>query len=224
MCTTADFTWHGQALGSEIFGGFGVGIVSACFIANSVKRHHNTHIIKGFLLVDFQPKNRWTSTTPQVADARTILITFTIRAYLKRNHSQIQNRRTPLYVVAEILDSENVDHAFTAGADEVIETRKIGYSMIAHAVGFHGTATAMSRVLISGSHNVYIGVIPGSRKEPVPFGQLLAELQLSKRGALVIGLRTSSGKEIINPPKSMPTEPDSHLLYLAETPVLDPPG
>jgi len=31
----------------------GVGIVlSACFIANSVKRHHNIHIIKGFLLVD----------------------------------------------------------------------------------------------------------------------------------------------------------------------------
>lgn len=56
ICTTADLTWHGQALGSEILEGFEVGIVSACFIANSVKRHHNIHIIKGFLLVDSSPR------------------------------------------------------------------------------------------------------------------------------------------------------------------------
>jgi hypothetical protein len=56
ICTTADLTWHGQALGGEILGGFGVGIVSACFIANSVKKHHNIHIIKEFLLVDSSPR------------------------------------------------------------------------------------------------------------------------------------------------------------------------
>jgi Trk K+ transport system NAD-binding subunit len=162
-------------------------------------------------------------TTPQVADARTILITFTIRSYLDRHPEQVRNRRKPLYIVAEILDSENVDHALTAGADEVIETQKIGYSMIAHAVGFHGTATAMSRVLISGSHNVYVGVIPGNRTEPVPFGDLLVELQLSRYGGLVVGLRTKEGREIINPPKSYCLEPDSHLLYLAEKPLLEPP-
>ena len=128
-----------------------------------------------------------------------------------------------LYVVAEILDSENVDHARTAGADEVIETRRIGYSMIAHAVGYHGTATAMSRVLISGSHNVYIGTIPGDRKDPVAFGELLVEMALSKRGGLVVGIRTPSGEEVINPEKELFLEPDTHLLYLAEKPLLDPP-
>jgi hypothetical protein len=106
-------------------------------------------------------------TSPQAADARTILITFTIRAYLKRYRKQVRRRRSPLYVVAEILDSENVDHAGTAGADEVIETRRIGYSMIAHAVSFHGTAAAVSRVLISGARNVFIGRIPGDPKEPL---------------------------------------------------------
>jgi voltage-gated potassium channel len=161
--------------------------------------------------------------TPQIADARTILITFTIRHHLDRNHQHIRNRRIPLYVVAEILDSENVDHARTAGADEVIETRRIGYSMIAHAVGYHGTATAMSRVLISGSHNVYIGTIPGDRKDPVAFGDLLVEMALSKRGGLVVGIRTPSGEEIINPEKELFLEPDTHLLYLAEKPLLDPP-
>ena len=162
-------------------------------------------------------------TTPQIADARTILITFTIRAYLQNHQHEVAHRRCPLYLVAEILDSENVDHAHTAGADEVIETRKIGYSMVAHAVGYHGTATAMSRVLTSGSHNVYIGVIPGDRTESVLFGELMVELQLSKRGGLVIGLRTPSGEEILNPPKSHRVQPGSQLLYMAEKPLLTPP-
>ena len=162
-------------------------------------------------------------TTPQIADAQTILITFTVRSYLKRHRRQIRHRRLRLYVVAEILDSENVDHALTAGADEVIETSRIGYSMIAHAVGYHGTATAMSRVLISGSHNVYVGTIPGQRQEPVSFGDLMVELQLSKRGGLVVGLRTPAGEEIINPRKSQLLEPGTQLLYLAEEALLDPP-
>lgn len=162
-------------------------------------------------------------TTPQVADARTILITFTIRSYLKQFGTRVRQRRTPVYVVAEILDSENVNHALSAGADEVIESPKIGYSMIAHAVSYHGTATAMSRLLLAGAHNVYIGRIPGERNEPVPFGDLMVELQLSKRGGLVVGLRTPLGEEIINPPRGYLLEPEAQLLYLAETPLLDPP-
>ena len=161
--------------------------------------------------------------SPQVADARTILITFTIRHHLDRRQEYVRHRRTPLYVVAEILDSENVDHARTAGANEVIETRRIGFSMIAHAVGYHGTATAMSRVLISGSHNVYIGEIPGDRKEPVALGDLLVEMALSKRGGLVVGIRTPEGEEIINPEKGHMMTPGTHLLYLAEEPLLETP-
>ena len=162
--------------------------------------------------------------SPQAADARTILTAFTIRAYLRRRQKQVQQRRSRLYVVVEILDSENVGHALTAGADEVIETRKIGYSMIAHAVGYHGTATAMSRLLVSGSTNVYLGAIPGERREPVEFGSLLVELQLSQKGGLVVGVRTPEGEEHINPPKTLRVDPDSALLYLSECPLLDPPA
>jgi voltage-gated potassium channel len=163
-------------------------------------------------------------TDPQAADARTILTTFTIRAFLRRRRKLVRRRHRPLYVVAEILDAENVDHAKTAGADEVIETRKIGFSMIAHAVGHHGTATTMSRVLLSGAHNVYIGHIPDAPEKTVPFGELLAKMKLSKRGGLVIGVRALSGKEIINPTKSYIVEPGTLLIYLAETPLLEPPS
>lgn len=161
--------------------------------------------------------------TPQVADARTILITFTVRSYLKRHRLDVEQRRSPLYVVAEILDSENVDHARTAGANEVIETSRIGYSMIAHAVRYHGIATAMSRVLVSGSHNVYVGLVPSNQQAGASFGDMLIDLRLSERGGLVIGLRTPSGREIINPPKNHPVEPGTQLLYLAEEPLLEAP-
>lgn len=163
-------------------------------------------------------------TTPQVADARTILTTFTIRSYLGRRGKSIRRRKEPLYIVAEILDAENVDHAKSAGADEVIETRKIGYSMIAHAVGFHGTASMMSGVLIEGANNVYMGRIPGDPQQPVVFGELLVEMKLSKRGGLVIGVRTPSDKDVINPSKSYKVRPGSKLIYLAKEPLLEAPN
>ena len=162
-------------------------------------------------------------TAPQVADARTILITFTIRSYLAGKQRLVQRRKRPLYLVAEILDAENVDHARAAGADEVIETRKIGYAMIAHAVGFHGTATAMSSVLLSGAHNVYIGKIPEEYQTPITFGELMRGMALSKSGGLVVGIRTASDAQIINPAKSVVVETGSRLLYLAEEPLLPPP-
>jgi voltage-gated potassium channel len=161
--------------------------------------------------------------SPQDADARTILTIFTIRSFLEENRQQVRRRLYPLYVVAEILDTENVDHARTAGADEVIETRHIGYSMIAHAVNFHGTANTMSRFLTGGDYNVYIGQIPDPPTEPVSYHDLLVQMQLSKRGGLVIGLRAPSGEEIVNPKKSQVIEPGSLLIYLSESPLLEPP-
>jgi hypothetical protein len=88
----------------------------------------------------------------------------------------------------------------------------------------HGTATTMSRVLLQRSHSVYIGRIPGDPTEPKLLGDLLVEMQLSKRGGLVIGVRTQDGEEAINPPKSKVLEPGSMLIYLAEKPLLEPPS
>lgn len=161
--------------------------------------------------------------TPQAADARTILTAFTIRSFLRHNQAQVAQRHSPLYVVCEILDSENVNHARTAGADEVIETRKIGYSMIAHAIACHGTATTMSHVLMSGAHNLYIGKIPGGPPETQPFGKVMVELALAQRGGLVVGVRTPAGREVINPPKDFPIQPGTTLIYLAEEALLETP-
>lgn len=162
--------------------------------------------------------------SPQAADARTILTVFTVRRFLDRLRDRIAERKQPLYVVAEILDSENVDHAMAAGADEVIETRKIGYSMIAHAVGYHGTASTMSQVLLSGQHNVYIGCVPDPSPGPERLRDLLIRLDLARQGGLVIGVRTPEGKDVINPGREYAVQPGTQLIYLSEKALLERPG
>jgi voltage-gated potassium channel len=162
--------------------------------------------------------------SPQAADARTILTVFTLRSYLQHLGEQVSRRLRPLYVVAEILDSENVDHARAAGADEVIETRKIGFSMIAHAIRHHGTANTVGNVLINNAeNNFYVGQIPDDHREPVPMGALMRRLRLSDQGVLVLGLRLPDCVEILNPPRDYPVLPGTMLIYLADRPVLEPP-
>ncbi len=161
--------------------------------------------------------------TPQAADARSILTTFTVRSYLREHAHMVEDRLHPLYLVTEILDAENVDHAKAAGADEVVETRRLGFSMIAHTVRYHGTADSMSRLLLTGSYNPYVGIIPREMEEATPYAELLAELQLTNRGALVIGLYPPGEQAVINPPRDYLVKPGTHLIYLSEYPVLEPP-
>lgn len=159
----------------------------------------------------------------QKADATTILIVFTIRAYLAEHAVQIEKRHRPLYVVAEILDSENVAHARTAGANEVVETRRLGSAMLAHSVRYHGSADVMSSVLLAGDHNIYLGQIPAHAAGIGTYRELLTFLALNQQGALVLGLRAPSGREHINPPAAFEVLPGSLLIYLAEQPVLTSP-
>ena len=157
---------------------------------------------------------------PSHADARTILTIFTTRSYLEA-HPSAEERARPLYVVAEILDSENVDHARTAGADEVIETTRLGFSLLAHTITQPGTATLLSRIGVQGTQNVYVGAIPEGIEAPGPFHAIAASVK-AETGALVIGLRRVDGSDILNPDESMEVSADSGLVYLASTPLLGP--
>ncbi len=160
---------------------------------------------------------------PQKADATTILTVFTIRAHLRARHEDVRHRIAPLYIVAEVLDSENVEHARSAGADEVVETRRLGSAMLAHAIRFHGAADVMSGVLLQGAHNIYLGRIPEEHGAIGTFGELMAAMQLTSLGALVIGVRYADGTEAINPSREALLPPNTRLIYLAEQPVLAPP-
>jgi len=155
---------------------------------------------------------------PEQADAVTLLTLFTLRSYLRRQKPL--PRRRPLYVVAEILDPENVEHARTAGADEVIESTRLGFSLIAHAIAEPGTGTVMSRVTMAGAHNLYVAAVPADLPLPTTFGEAFAHL---RRGGevMLIGTRDpASGQDRLNPPDDLVLDGTHQLVYLAERPVL----
>lgn len=157
--------------------------------------------------------------SPQQADAVTLLIVFTIRAYLRKQRMAAQ-RHEPLYVVAEILDSENVEHARAAGADEVIETRRLGFSLLAHAIEHHGTADTLSKVVLRGDNNLFAGDVPPG-VTAATYGELIEALDLRRRGGLVIGVTQSeTGQEYVNPPDRLAIEPGMRVLYLARKRLL----
>ncbi len=158
--------------------------------------------------------------SPQQADAVTILTLFTIRSYLKKQRSAAQ-RREPVYIVAEILDSENVNHARAAGADEVIETRRLGFSLLAHAIEHHGTADTLSEVVLGGGNNLYVGKLPANLVGAT-FGEMSREMDLHARGGLVIGITNSkTGEDHVNPSDQLILHEDMNLLYLASERILD---
>ncbi|MCB9780628.1 MAG: ion transporter [Alphaproteobacteria bacterium] len=158
---------------------------------------------------------------PQSADARTILTLFTLRSYMARQEATAL-RSAPLYVVAEILDAENVQHAHAAGADEVIETTRLGFSLIAHAVRVPGSAAIMSEVASSGAQSLFVGAwTPADPAAPFPatFGSAQRAIR-QQSGALVIGIRHDDGTDRLNPPLEQPVKPDTRFVYLAESPCL----
>ena len=92
---------------------------------------------------------------------------------------------------------------------ETFHSRQVGFQIDVGTADVNSTAF----VVVPVDHEI----------GPVSFGDLMIRLQLSKRGALVVGVREPSGKEVINPPKSFSVKPRSLLIYLAKAPLLKAP-
>lgn len=156
---------------------------------------------------------------PQHADATTILTAFTIRRYLMRR--KLENARLrPVYIVAEILDEENVEHARAAGVDEVIETTRIGFSLVAHAVTVPGTASVLGELADPRFHSLFVGAVPSDIPLPLPFCEVL-RLVRERHRVLVLGMRESAtGLNELDPPDDRPVAPGDRLIYVAQKAVL----
>lgn len=157
---------------------------------------------------------------PQQADAVTILTIFTFRKYLANTETEAP-REAPVHIIAEILEEENVTHARTAGADEVIETTHVGFSMIAHSVAQPGTARIIGRVANVGAHSLYVGHrVDAVDGQPLPFGELAAALKQT-HGIMCIGYRDTKTKEDrLNPSTNAMVSPNDELIYLGTSAVL----
>ncbi len=158
---------------------------------------------------------------PQLADANTILTLFTIRSFMRRQ--RVASRRAKkLYVAAEILDAENVEHARTAGADEVIETTRLGFSLLGHAISEPGTAAVVSSVASFGDQSLYVGVSPF--EEELSFHDVASQLREGHK-LLVLGVRDAdTGEDTLNPMGSLRVKPGTLLIYMAERNVLVAPS
>ena len=156
--------------------------------------------------------------SPQQADAGTILTLFTIKSYMEKNLLK-KERKEPLHLVAEVLDPENVSHATAAGAEEVIETHRLGFSMMAHAVTVPGSGEVLGRVAGVGQHSLYIGKSP--LPLPAPFGEIAREMKL-RHGVTVLGLHDHVADEaIFNPSDDLEVESRFGVVYLARSAVIE---
>ena len=112
------------------------------------------------------------SVDTQHADATTILTAFTIRRYMKARSTE-NARVGELYIVAEILEEENVrarPHRRCRRGDRI---QRLGFSLLAHAIAVPGTAAIISRVANSGANNVYLAYPPPDLELPAPFEDVL---------------------------------------------------
>ena len=160
--------------------------------------------------------------TPQHSDASTILTAFTMRAFMAK-HPKSKERQRPLQLIAEILEPENVAHAMTAGIDEIIETRRIGFSIISHAVRFPGVGGITGHVVAYGDHNFFTGLLEGDMAGARSFGEL-ATMVREKTGSIVLGWRDPcDGAEHVNPADDEVVPADAHVIYLSEEPTLPLP-
>ncbi|MFT5456758.1 MAG: voltage-gated potassium channel [Myxococcota bacterium] len=155
------------------------------------------------------------SLLPPQSDANTILIAFTIRRYMKR-HAVATKRHRILWLVAEILDAENVEHARTAGANEVIETTRIGFSLVAHAIDMPGTASVMGGLADVNGHSVYVGRAPSELALPATYAEVSRHLKEHYQ-ILLLGMRTGPVDQVVNPPESTMVTPRHELVYIATT-------
>lgn len=157
------------------------------------------------------------SRPPQEADATTILTVFTLRRYLA---ARPRPRLRPLHIVVEILDAENVDHARAAGADEVVETTRLGFSMIAHSIVAPGSAAIMSRVASSSAASIFVGAAP--IEAPERYG-VLARRMLAELGMTILGVSDpDDGEILLSPPDTVEVHPGQALIYLARQRKLPP--
>lgn len=151
--------------------------------------------------------------SPSTRDAVTLLTIFTVRSFESR---ESEKRRVPIHIVVEILDKENYEHAHIAGADEVIETSRLGSSLLAHMAGNPGLGIVVSELLLATNSNLYTDMIPAElQKNELTFGELRLSMR-EKFGVLTIGFMHQKNLNI-NPSDNEKIYENDKVVYIGES-------
>jgi voltage-gated potassium channel len=148
---------------------------------------------------------------PQARDASTVLTVFTIRSLEQKLAEQ---RSVGLHVVAEVLDPENIGHATAAGADEVIPSALLSYSIIAHTAGNPGVGGALSDLLLASRQNVYTSDLPVELfdSSDLEFREVRSRMH-EERNVMVVGV-VHQGVLNMNPPASSKVYLNDDIVYI----------
>jgi len=150
------------------------------------------------------------------ADAVTLLTLFTIRSYMEKKDREGLKRRIQLQVVAEVLDPENVQHALVSGADEVVQTARLGLSVLGHTVAMPGTGTALNIVISDPSQKMFVGPLSAILDDiPPAFGEL-TKLLKEHHDVLVMGVQDPSTDAVtLNADANHRIYRETRVVYLA---------
>ncbi|MFB6371697.1 MAG: ion transporter [Bradymonadaceae bacterium] len=157
-------------------------------------------------------------TRSQGRDATTILAVFTTRS----RERQFEVERTePLHICAEILDPENIEHALSSGANEVIPSSLLGYGAVAHSAGNPGIGEIVTNLVLSTRHNLYTSEIPMRyiQGETMRFRELQNTLQEDYEIMLLGYVRGDEFR--LNPPRPTDLRIGDELIYIGDERIED---
>lgn len=156
--------------------------------------------------------------SPQQADAESILICFTIRSLLE-NDEEVAKRRRPLQIAMEILEAENVRHAEKAGADDIVDSSRLGFSLLARSVVSHGSAESIATLASGEGHRFYLEENPYDRQRT--FGSISRDL-LVERNVNTFGVYHVESHQLeLGPSDDLVVAPIDRLVFLVPSRTVD---
>jgi voltage-gated potassium channel len=149
------------------------------------------------------------------ADARSVLTAFTIRSFEKKLAGRGIMRKCPLHLCAEVIDPENVSVFQTAGVDEIIQSARIGCSLLAHGAGAPETGQVFYDLLTRADQpirRVPLAASSGEKQPGLRFIDVASDYK-RREEALAIGL-VRDGALLLNPPADELVNDGDELLVL----------
>jgi len=126
----------------------------------------------------------------------------------------IKHERPDIYVCVQILDENNVEHCYRAGADEVIVTGGLTAKLLGRATLDHGVTRVVSELLSSKYGNELYKIKCPEKYVGSMFGSIFAAFKRDYKG-IIVGIEKID-RLLTNPDDDVVLDKDDYLVLIAE--------
>ncbi|MBD3183624.1 hypothetical protein GF312_15140 [Candidatus Poribacteria bacterium] len=126
----------------------------------------------------------------------------------------IKHECPEIYVCVQILDENNLEHCYRAGADEVIVTGGLTAKLLGQATLDHGVTVVVSELLSNKYGNQLYKIKCPEKYTGMSFGDILSDFKGNYDG-IIVGIEKIN-KFLTNPKKDTTLEKDDHIVLIAE--------